>query len=297
MIGPTAPLAALAATVEEDVHEEVADFGGLAIRWDRRVLRPRPWTTQESTWVAELGRGLPPGPILELCSGAGQIGLLAATLLGRDLVQVDQSPVAASYARRNAAAAGVRSDVRAEPLDAALRADERFPLVMADPPWVPSARVPDFPEDPPSAIDGGPDGTALIRLCLEVGLRHLAPGGILVVQVGALEQAHAVPSMLSELSASTGPSWAVLDIRDCRPGGVLVDVGREPEERDEGGQVSEVAAMPRTEGDEVVFPNDSTAGYPLDEGDGEEVQEGAAGPEAPPPENRRDNDHRPDRRP
>ena len=68
------------------------DFGGLSIRYDERVLEPRPWTTSQSRWAAELLRDTPPGPLLELCAGAGHIGLLAVAYQPRDLVMVDISP-------------------------------------------------------------------------------------------------------------------------------------------------------------------------------------------------------------
>lgn len=48
-----------------------------------------------------------------------------------------------------------------------------------------------------------------------------------------------------------------------------------------GGQRSEVSSL--EDGAEEIFPSDATAGYPLgDDAGGDGVQEGAAGPEAPP---------------
>ena len=49
----------------------------LEISYDQRVLEPRPWTAAQSRWASSLFRVLPPGPVLELCAGAGHIGLLA----------------------------------------------------------------------------------------------------------------------------------------------------------------------------------------------------------------------------
>ena len=65
------------------------DFAGLHIEYDEHVLEPRPWTAEQSRWAADLIREAPPGPVLELCSGAGHIGLLAVTLAPRSLVCVD----------------------------------------------------------------------------------------------------------------------------------------------------------------------------------------------------------------
>lgn len=173
-----------------DELEETA-FGHLTIRYDDRVLRPRGWTAAQSTWAAELARQAPAGPVLELCAGAGQIGLLAVALEPRRLVCVDVNPAAAELVGLNATAAGLADlvEVRTAPMDEALADDERFAVVIADPPWVPHAAIGRFPEDPPLAIDGGEDGLDLARTCVAVAARHLAPGGSALVQLGSPEQA------------------------------------------------------------------------------------------------------------
>lgn len=161
-----------------------ADFHGLRIEHDDRVLTPRAWTAAQSEWAAELIRTAPPGPVLEVCAGAGHIGLLAVRLAPRSLVCVDADPVACAFLRRNAGAAGVRVDVREGRMDAVLEADERFAVVIADPPWVPTAGITAFPEDPLLAIDGGDDGLDLVRACLAVISAHLLPRGSAVLQAG-----------------------------------------------------------------------------------------------------------------
>lgn len=169
---------------------QVTTFGDLSIAFDDRVLRPRPWTSAQSAWAAEILETAPPGRVLELCSGAGQIGLLAVARTDRPLVCVDLDPVACDYARRNAEAAGLSSrvEVRRGPMEEVLHETERFALAIADPPWVRRAEVTRYPEDPPRAIDGGEDGLDLVWTCVDVARRHLAPGGSLVLQVGTVEQ-------------------------------------------------------------------------------------------------------------
>lgn len=174
-------------------------FGDLQIDFDPTVLVPRPWTLAQSTWAAELLDDLPAGPVLELCSGAGHIGLAAVLGSGRRLVQVDASEHACGFARRNAARAGVESDVRCGPMDEVVEAGERFALVVADPPWVPSGEVTRFPEDPLWAIDGGDDGLDLARLCLRVAAEHLLTDGLVLLQVGSLEQVRALAPALASL--------------------------------------------------------------------------------------------------
>jgi release factor glutamine methyltransferase len=173
-------------------------FGPLVIRYDQRVLTPRPWTLMQSRWAAELATKAAAGPLLELCSGAGQIGLAAAALTGRALVQVEADPVAAGYARTNAAAAGLDSlvEIRNARMQTALAADERFSMILADPPYLPSADISRWPADPVSAIDGGADGLDLTRVCLQVAADHLTAGGVMLLQVAGMPQARAVLGVL-----------------------------------------------------------------------------------------------------
>lgn len=200
---------------------ETMTFGHLRIDFDDRVLRPRPWTASQSAWAAELLRDLPDGPVLELCAGAGQIGLLALADERRDLVLVDLDETACEFARVNARRAGLAGDVvvRQAPLHEALGADERFVFVIADPPWVPSDAVGRFPEDPVTAIDGGPDGLAVAWACIDVIARHLADGGVAVIQLGTKNQADAVRE---RLAAEPGLRLEVAETRSYGDRGVLV---------------------------------------------------------------------------
>lgn len=191
------------------------DFGGLTIEYDDRVLEPRAWTEAQSRWAAELTREAPPGAVLELCAGAGHIGLLTAALTGRDLVCVDASPVACEFLRRNADRAGLPVEVREGRMDEVIRDGERFPVVVADPPWVRRADVGRYPEDPVLAIDGGADGLELVRGCLEVFARHLVPGGTALLQVGPDQVAdvHQLAEAYDELS--------VVEVRELERGALV----------------------------------------------------------------------------
>lgn len=187
-------------------------FGPIDVGYDARVLTPRPWTLLQSRWTAELAAGASPGPILELCAGAGQIGLAAAVLSGRDLVQVEADPVAAEYAWNNATDAGhgAQVQIRCAPMQHALAAGERFPLIVADPPYLPTADISRWPEDPVTAIDGGPDGLDLTRICLQLADAHLTTAGALVLQVAGQEQAEAVVDLLG---TPEGPALSHVETR------------------------------------------------------------------------------------
>jgi release factor glutamine methyltransferase len=166
------------------VRVDEVDFEGLRIRTDPGVLVPRGWTAAQAHWAAELASGATDGPILEVCAGAGHLGLLTARLTGRDLVAVDLNPVAGSLIQQNAEDAGVVVDVRIGDMASVLGPDEFFPVMVVDPPWVRSREVEHFPEDPVLAIDGGEDGLRLVRASVGVIAEHLAPQGVAIVQVG-----------------------------------------------------------------------------------------------------------------
>lgn len=174
------------------------DFSGLRITYDERVLEPRPWTADQSRWAAALMRTAPPGRVLELCCGAGHIGLLATAATPeqdrRQLVAVDLNPAASALTRTNAAAAGLSGwlEVRTGDMSAALDEGEVFSVIIADPPWVPTAQTSRFPDDPLLAIDGGCDGLTVARCCAQVAQRHLHPEGTAVLQLGDRGQVEAL---------------------------------------------------------------------------------------------------------
>ena len=207
---------------ETETSVQAVDFGGIRIRFDDRVLRPREWTTAQSWWAASLLPQLPDGDVLELCSGAGQIGLLAITGSRRRLVCVDVSPVAAAYTRQNAEGAGLHEQVtvREGPMAEVLHSGESFPMIIADPPWVPRSRTSTFPDDPLLAIDGGEDGMTIVRECVSVITNHLRAGGAALLQLGSNEQAAQVAEMLE------GSDLVAGELREYGDRGVLLRIDR-----------------------------------------------------------------------
>lgn len=209
----------------QDIGPHTIEFGHLRIAYDDRVLQPRSWTVDQSRWAAEVLSTSPAGPALELCCGAGQIGLLATALTPeparRQLVAVDNNPAAVAFTMTNADAAGLADwvQVRGGDMGQVLGPEETYSVIIADPPWVPRDQTRRFPEDPLSAIDGGADGLAVARQCLEVIQAHLAPDGVAVLQLGTIEQ-------VSELD----PASYGLRVSEVRTGarGVLVHLSPDP---------------------------------------------------------------------
>jgi release factor glutamine methyltransferase/ribosomal protein L3 glutamine methyltransferase len=150
------------------------------------------------------------------------IGLLAVDGTDRRLVCVDVDPVACAFAEANAGAAGRSGlvEVRRASLDT-FAADDPFPLIIADPPWVRSELVGCFPADPVLAIDGGTDGLDLARQCVDVIDRCLHAQGAALLQLGSYEQARVLDGEL--------PDSLVLTETRGEPGRGLVVLLARPE--------------------------------------------------------------------
>lgn len=153
------------------------------------ALVPRPDSETLIAAAVEHFSGRPgPKRVLDLGTGPGTLLLAAldewpkATGIG-----IDASEAALAYARRNADRLGMqgRADLRLG--DWAAGIDERFDLILCNPPYVASNAeigrgVADF--EPAEALFAGPEGLDdYRRLAPEVG-RLLAPGGLAAIEIG-----------------------------------------------------------------------------------------------------------------
>ena len=131
---------------------------------------------------------------IDLCTGSGCVALaLAQERSHVSVVATDLSPVAIEVARDNAERLELadRVDVREGDLSAPVPREllGGVDLVISNPPYVPSADVPDLPAEvagfePHLALDGGADGLDVYRRILDEARRWLAPGsGILAVEL------------------------------------------------------------------------------------------------------------------
>jgi release factor glutamine methyltransferase len=163
-----------------------AAFGPLTLDVGPGVFIPRPETEALLEWAA--AQHLPDNSlIVDLCTGSGA---LAATLAQRwpaaRVVGVDISADALAYAHRNTAGASVElrgGDVRDPGLFPEL--DGRVDLIVANPPYLPDETElePEVAQhDPPEALFGGPDGTAVIAAIVRLAGRWLVNGGLLAVE-------------------------------------------------------------------------------------------------------------------
>ena len=176
-------------------------FAGLEFCCDQRAIIPRspiaelilgdfqPWYSGDS-----------PKRILDLCCGGGCIGLAVAHYFPDahvDLLDIDSAALA--LARENAVLLGVedRVTIRESDLFAALR-DERYDLILSNPPYVDAADLASMPaeyhHEPERALGSGEDGLDLTRRILRSAGAFLHDDGVLIVEVGnswpALEEAY-----------------------------------------------------------------------------------------------------------
>ncbi|WP_309245460.1 methyltransferase [Clostridium estertheticum] len=124
----------------------------------------------DSRWLARTTVRNPVSSTLDLCTGSGVHALLASSHSKR-VVAVDINPRAARCTYFNAKALGLTNiEVAVGDLFEPVY-DEKFDLITANPPFVPS------PVDTLGYRDGGNSGEDILRRII-VGLpNHLAPGG------------------------------------------------------------------------------------------------------------------------
>lgn len=130
---------------------------------------------------------------LDLGTGTGAIALSLATEGRFDrVVATDVSETALTLARRNLDRAdpGAVVEFRTGSIFAPLGAEERFHVIVSNPPYVPEVDAASLqPEvrdwEPAEALFSGDDGMDFIRRLVAGARPHLETGGLLAMEVGA----------------------------------------------------------------------------------------------------------------
>jgi len=170
-----------------------APFHELTLKVDKRALIPRPETEQLVGRVVDFIKDASsPLRVLDLGTGSGAIALaLAYALPQAELVAIDRSEEALALAAENAVACGLQDRVEFRRSDwfSAIETDERFDLIVSNPPYLSKEEVDTAePEvamhEPLSALLAGEAGLADLHRILEGSCSRLCPGGRIWLETG-----------------------------------------------------------------------------------------------------------------
>jgi release factor glutamine methyltransferase len=175
-------------------REPVARILGRRVFWGREfavtpdVLDPRPET---ECLIAGALAGPVPSRLLDLGTGGGCIAVtLLAEWPGARGVAVDISAPALAVAGANAARHAVKDRLDLVESDWFSAVRGRFDLIVSNPPYIARAEMAGLaPEvrghDPRAALSDGGDGLGAYRGIAGAVPAHLAPGGRVLVEIGA----------------------------------------------------------------------------------------------------------------
>ncbi len=195
-------------------------FLGHDFRVGPAVLVPRP----ETELVVEAALAALPqgGALLDLCTGSGCIAVSVA--LARPdarVVATEISPEALSVARENAGVLGATVELLEGDLDQPVPAGERFDVIVANPPYIPSGEIAglarEVRREPVIALDGGVDGMDVLRRIVSCAPSRLRPEGLLYLEIHE-SHATALPALCLAAGFTTAevgrdlaglPRWVV----------------------------------------------------------------------------------------
>lgn len=176
--------------------EGTAAFGPIEVLVDGRVLIPRPETEQLWERVMALAPS-GPGTVADVGTGSGCLAL-AVKHRRPDLrvVAVDIDPGALGLARRNAHRLGLETEFALgdllAPLDPGLRGE--VDVIASNPPYIAESEWAGLPAEvrdyePRIALAGGEDGLLFHRRLAREARPWLAPGGVLMAEIGETQGA------------------------------------------------------------------------------------------------------------
>lgn len=201
------------------------EFHGLRLVITPAVLVPRPDTETLVAWAIDVLNGplatRATPRVLDLGTGSGAIALAIRQACPRaEVSAVDRSAEALAVAQAN----GERLQLPVRWLQgdwfAAVGAEERFDLVVSNPPYIDAAdpHLPALHAEPREALTPGPDGLADLRAIVRAAPDHLIPGGALLLEHGH-EQAAAVREGLMDAGFRDIATRVDLGSRDRCSGG------------------------------------------------------------------------------
>jgi release factor glutamine methyltransferase len=168
------------------------EFWGLPFTVTPDVLDPRHDTETVVETALRIFRDQPPATVLDLGTGSGCliVSLLHIWPQAKG-VAIDVSGAALEVARKNAAVNGVASciDFRQGSWFEPVGAQERFDLIVANPPYIPESEIATLEPgvrdyDPILALNGGKDGFDSYRIIFSGLAAHFSARGIGLFEIG-----------------------------------------------------------------------------------------------------------------
>ncbi len=165
-------------------------FAGLRFEVDDSVLVPRsPFAEIIEAGFAPWAQPADGDRVLEIGTGSGCIAIATACYLpGVRVDATDVSADALALARRNAGRHGVTDRVSLLEADLFPPGEQRYGVIMSNPPYVPSGRLdalpPEYRHEPALGLVSGADGLDAVRRILAGASERLDEGGVLIVEVG-----------------------------------------------------------------------------------------------------------------
>jgi release factor glutamine methyltransferase len=185
------------------------EFCGLEFSVNPAVLIPRPETELLVEYVAQRIPAEQEATIVDVCAGSGCIAVAIARLRPRArLIATELSNTSLDVARHNAARHAVGERITwlegdlLRPL-AEQGLEGRIDVIVSNPPYIAEADWATLqPEvrlfEPRAALVAGPQGTELHERLLQEAARYLAPGGALIMEIGA-GQARAMQRIVGQI--------------------------------------------------------------------------------------------------
>ena len=167
-----------------------------------------------------------PSRILDLCTGCGCLGILAA--LEFDNTQVDVSDIdiqALEVAIRNIALHGLEKRIKAVHSNVYQQLPgHRYDIILTNPPYVPQSEQSDLPSEyshePEHALFAGQDGLDIAKRIIFGATQFLSEKGILVLEVGqsadALQQQFRQHDFMWHELEQGGEGVCVLSYQECK---------------------------------------------------------------------------------
>lgn len=132
--------------------------------------------------------------VLDLCTGCGALAVFAAQccyLAKVHAIDIDPKAVALAKEQCESYALGDNVKLYQGDLFSPLKATQKFDLILANPPYVPSEEMaalpPEFGYEPAHALDAGTGGLTFVERILTGAVAHLKANGALLFDVGLPE--------------------------------------------------------------------------------------------------------------